>query len=412
MNASWDAYAHLSGDAEPGPQLLARPAPLPIPENIPPREWLLGTRLIRRFVSLLIAPGGVGKSALALASATSLATGRNLLDEHVHHSVPAWFMNLEDPADELHRRLAALMRLHGIANAELHGRLFLHHGRDRRLQLAAATAFGIITFPDQDAVLAQARVNGIGLIVVDPFVKSHAVDENSNVQMDAAASAWSEVAEQASAAVMLVHHTRKSGASGPETGAEAARGAKSLTDAARSASVLSPMSAIEAEQLGVPPLDRWRHIRLDDAKANLAPLAAARWFRMTTIALGNATAAYPHGDQVAAIEPWRPSSPWAAHTPTELNRVLDLLAAGPAPGCRYAPTRRGRAQSRWAGDVLVQQLGSTKAQAAMMVETWLKTGLLIASSYHDAEQRRVRVGVIVDDGRRPTMSEPFKEEAK
>lgn len=412
MDTTWDAYARLTGDAGPGPQLLARPAPLPVPEAIPPREWLLGTRLIRRFVSLLVAPGGVGKSALALASATSLATGRNLLDEHVHHSVPAWFMNLEDPADELHRRLAALMRLHGIADHELQGRLFLHHGRDRRLHLAEATAFGTLTFPDQDAVLAQARVHGIGLIVVDPFVKSHAVDENSNAQMDAAATAWSEVAEQAGAAIMLVHHTRKSGPGGPETGAEAARGAKSLTDAARSASVLSPMSATEAEQLGVAALDRWRYIRLDDAKANLAPLAVARWFRMVTVTLGNATSAYPHGDQVAAIEPWRPSSHWAAHTPAELNRVLDLLAAGPAPGCKYAPNRRGRAQSRWAGDVLVHQLGSTEAQAAMMVEAWLKTGLLVSASYRDAEQRRVRVGVVVDDRHRPTVSEPFEEKAE
>lgn len=404
MDAVWDAYARLSGTAPPAPPLLARLAPLPAPELIPPREWLLGTRLVRRFVSLLVAPGGVGKSALALASAASLATGRNLLHEHVHHSVPAWVLNLEDPADEVHRRLAALMRLHGIADHELHGRLFLHHGRERRVQLAEAQGFGVVAFPDQDALTQEARAHGIGLIVVDPFVKSHALDENSNAHMDAAATAWAEVAEGAGAAVLLVHHTRKSGPGAPEHGAEAARGAKSLTDAARSAAVLSAMTAAEAEQLGVSPAERWRHVRLDDAKANLAPLSAARWFRLATVALGNATPAYPHGDQVAAIEPWRPASPWAAHSPSELNRVLDRLAAGPAPGCRYAPTRRGRSQSRWAGDVLMQQLGKTEAQAASMVETWLKTGLLVAAPYHDAEQRRTRMGVVVDDRRRPTAT--------
>ena len=408
MDATWDAYARLSG-AEPGPPLLARPAPLPPPEAIPPREWLLGTRLVRRFVSLLVAPGGVGKSAFALASAASLATGRNLLDEHVHHSVPAWVMNLEDPADELHRRLAALMRLHGIEDEELHGRLFLHHGRDRRLNLAGADGFGPVTFPDQDAVTAEARAHGIGLIVVDPFVKSHTLDENSNAHMDAAATAWAEVAEQASAAVLLVHHTRKSGAGGPEASVEAARGAKSLSDAARSAGILSPMTAAEAERLGVPALDRWRHVRLDDAKANLAPLAAARWFRLATVALGNATPEYPHGDQVAAIEPWRPASPWAAHSPEQLNRVLDQLAEGPAPGFLYAPNRRGRVQSRWAGDVLVQRLGVNEAQAADMVETWLKTGLLTLKNYRDNDQRRWRTGIAVNESRRPTMAEPEKE---
>lgn len=408
MDAAWDAYARLCNPATP-PPLLARAAPLPDPSAIPPREWLLGTRLVRRFVSLLVAPGGVGKSALALASAASLAAGRDILDEHVHHSVPAWVLNLEDPADEAHRRLAALMRLHGIADAELAGRLFLHHGRERRVVVAEQDGFGPVAFPDRDAVRDEASAHGIGLIVVDPFVKSHALSENDNGQMDAAATAWAEVAEHTGAAVLLVHHTRKAGANGPDLGAEAARGAKSLTDAARSAGVLSAMTAAEAEQLGVAPAERWRHVRLDDAKANLAPLAAARWFRLATVGLGNATPAYPHGDQVAAIEPWRPASPWAAHAPSELNQVLDQIAAGPAPGCRYAPTRRGRAQSRWVGCVLMRELGKTEGQAAAMVDAWLKSGLLAASAYHDAEQRRVRMGVSVDDRRRPTITSPQED---
>lgn len=202
---------------------------------------------------------------------------------------------------------------------------------------------------------------------------------------------------------MLVHHSRKPGPSGPETSIEAARGAKSLSDAARTAGVLSAMTAAEAEQLGVPALDRWRHIRLDDAKANLAPRAtAARWFRMETVALGNATSLYPHGDQVAAILPWRPISPWAAHSIADLNRVLDQLAAGPSPGRLYAPIRRGRTLARWCGLVLVEQLGVADAQAALMIETWIKSGLLLVVTYRDPEQRRERTGVEVDDTRRPT----------
>ena len=269
--------------------------------------------------------------------------------------------------------------------------------------VAEAQGYGAVAFPDRDAVAEEARAHGIGLLVVDPFVKSHAVQENDNAHMDAAATAWAEVAERTGAAVLLVHHTRKAGANGPETGAEAARGAKSLTDAARSATVLSPMTATEAEQLGIAPAERWRFVRLDDAKANLAPLAAARWFRLATVALPNATPEYPHGDQVAAVEPWRPPSIWAAHGPAELNRVLDQIAAGPSPGCRYAPTRRGRTLSRWVGEVLMTRLGVNEAQAAGMVETWLKSGLLVSSPYHDAEQRRLRVGVTVDDARRPTL---------
>ena len=394
----WAAYE----GAAPAPALLARMAPMPDPAAIPPREWLLGTRLVRRFVSLLVAPGGVGKSALALASAVSLASGRNILDEHVHHSVPAWVLNLEDPADELHRRLAALMRLHRIEASELQERLFMHHGRDRRLLLAEAVDGGVITHPDQDALLRQVQEQGIGLVVVDPFVKSHTLNENDNMQMDRAVTAWAEVAEQSGAAVLLVHHVRKAGAGGPETGVDAARGAKALSDASRSATVLSPMTAAEAEQLGVSAAERWRHVRLDDAKANMAPRgSAARWFRMETVVLGNGTALYPNGDQVAAIGAWTPVSPWAAHAVKELNAVLDLLAEGPARGARYTPSRRGGMSDRWGGRPLMLVLGVNEAQAATMLQTWLRSGVLEAISYRDPDQRRERLGLHVVDGRRP-----------
>lgn len=405
----WAAYE----GAAPAPALLARMAPMPDPAAIPPREWLLGTRLVRRFVSLLVAPGGVGKSALALASAVSLASGRNILDEHVHHSVPAWVLNLEDPADELHRRLAALMRLHRIEASELRKRLFMHHGRDRRLLLAEAVEGGVITHPDQDALLRQVQEQGIGLVVVDPFVKSHALNENDNMQMDRAVTAWAEVAEQSGAAVLLVHHVRKAGAGGPETGVDAARGAKALSDASRSATVLSPMTAAEAEQLGVSAAERWRHVRLDDAKANMAPRgSAARWFRMETVVLGNGTALYPNGDQVAAIGAWTPVSPWAAHSVEALNRVLDRIAEGPSRGSMFATTRRGRTTERWGGVPLMDLLGVNESQAGVMLGVWLRSGVLDAVTFHDPDQRKSRTGLRVVDARRPgpVPSAPIQKE--
>lgn len=384
------------------PELRATPAPLPDAHTIPPREWLLGTWLLRRFVSILAAQGGAGKSALALAAAVSLATGRTLIDEYVHHRTPVWLMNLEDPADEVNRRLAALMQLHGIPRHELDTRLFVHHGRDRRLLMAAESQGGF-TYPDQDIVIEQAKAQRIGLIIVDPFVKSHTLEENDNSAMDAAVTAWSEVAERANLAVLLVHHVRKPGTGGADTSVDAARGAKSLTDAARSARILTPMSRDEAERLGIAQADRARLTRLTDAKANLAPLRpGASWLRLEQIALGNGTEHYPNGDTVAAITPWKPPSLWAAHSAPELNRVLDRLADGPAPGTLYAPTRRGRALQRWAGTVLMHELGLNETQAAEIITTWIQSGTLQVVTYRDPQQRRERTGVHVMDTHRPT----------
>lgn len=402
---AWDNWAqHIAAPASPAP-LAADPALLPAPESIPPREWLYGNRLIRRFVSVLAAPGGVGKSALALAQALALATGRPFLGERVHHAAPAWVFNLEDPLDEMHRRLAALMRLHGIGEAEVRGRLFLNTGRLRRLVMAEPDGEGGIALPDRAPMIAAASAAGVGLIVVDPFVKSHRLDENSNVHMDAAATAWAEVADRAGCAVLLVHHVRK----GSVEGVDATRGAKALTDAARSASLLSPMTAEEAGALGVPERERWRHVRLDDAKANLAPRAeAACWYRLESVALGNATAQYPLGDQVAAIAPWAPPNPFRDLSPADCNRALDAIAAG-QDGHAFTRHRTGRAGARWAGTVLEGLFGFTADEAARVLATWLRSGLLVEEEYRHPAQRKARLGLRVVDARRPTMTATRKE---
>src|SRR5882672_1473101 len=48
-----------------------------------PRGWLLGNVFCRRFVSSLIADGGVGKTTLRTVQLLSLAIGRSLTGEHV-----------------------------------------------------------------------------------------------------------------------------------------------------------------------------------------------------------------------------------------------------------------------------------------------------------------------------------------
>jgi hypothetical protein len=405
--AQWEA----SRQAALARHLVADPAPLPPPDSIPPREWLYGTRLIRRFVSVLAAPGGVGKSALALAQALALASGRGFLGEHVHHSVPAWVMNLEDPLDELNRRVAALMLLHKLPPAAIAGRLYLTSGRTRRLRMAELDETGIV-HPDQQAVVDAALAAGIGLIVVDPFVKSHRLDENANAQIDAAATAWAEIAEVTGAAVLLVHHVRKGAADKAGGDVEAMRGAKALTDAARSAALLTPMTQEEARHLSVPERERWRHVRLDDAKANMAPRPdAASWFRLESVKLENGTALYPQGDSVAAIAAWKPPSPFRQLSASECNRALDKIAAGIGDGCAFSAHRSGRATERWAGSVLVRGFGLDEADAARVIAAWLRSGLLLEEEYRHPTQRKLRMGVRVDDAKRPTVSAEPDESA-
>ncbi|WP_254443799.1 AAA family ATPase [Ruegeria sp. HKCCA4008] len=48
------------------------------PSAIPPRPWLYGQHLIRKQVSVTVAPGGVGKSSLTICEGLAMASGRDL----------------------------------------------------------------------------------------------------------------------------------------------------------------------------------------------------------------------------------------------------------------------------------------------------------------------------------------------
>ena len=393
------------GDSHRQEPLHALPASLPLPENIPPRAWLYGAFLVRGFVSVLAAPGGVGKSAYALAIALAVTTGRPLLGDRVHRAAPTWVLNLEDPMDELDRRVAALCHAHHVEPAAL-ATLHLHSGRARPLCMARFERHtGNFAYPDRDHVIAAIRHAGIGLVIVDPLVKSHGLDENDNRQMDALATVWADVAEATGAAILLVHHVRKGSMNGADV--DAARGAKSLTDAARAAALLAPMTEDEARLLGVPASDSWRFLRRDDAKANLAPRATrAQWLRLESIALNNHTADYPDGDRVGAIVKWDQPSPLAHITPADCNIALDLLAAGPEPGARYGVTRNHRFLTRWAGHVLTQCFDLDDREATAILQIWLRSGVLFEEDYFDRPQRKTRRGLAVDDTKRPTVTPP------
>ena len=94
--------------------------------------------------------------------------------------------------------------------------------------------------------------------------------------MDAALAAWTEVAQECQCAIGLVHHVRK----GPISGIEAARGAKAVTDASRVGLLLSAMTEDEAQALGIAAQQAHCFLRLDNAKANMAPAFEATWFEM------------------------------------------------------------------------------------------------------------------------------------
>ena len=103
------------------------------PDQIQAREWVYGRHLIRKFVSVTVAPGGVGKSSLTLTEALSMATGKPLLGQHIAKPLRVWLWNLEDPMEELTRRIQAACQRYGLTPQDIGNRLYIDSGREQEL---------------------------------------------------------------------------------------------------------------------------------------------------------------------------------------------------------------------------------------------------------------------------------------
>jgi len=90
----------------------------------PPRGWLLGNTFARKFISSLIASGGVGKTTLRYAQYIALATKTPITGEHVFQRCRVLIISLEDDRDELRRRVLAARKHYKIDVGELKVWLF------------------------------------------------------------------------------------------------------------------------------------------------------------------------------------------------------------------------------------------------------------------------------------------------
>lgn len=264
---------------------------------IPPRRWLYGWHYIRGFISVLAAPGGVGKTSLQITEALAIATGRELLGEPVHESTKVWIINAEDPMEEMHRRIAATVKFYGIQKSEVENRLFIDAGRDLHINFADQGQDGVQKNHELvEIMIKKITDENIGMVFIDPLVAVHGVNENDNMAINTVIDAIRNVADATKASIALVHHTRKS--NGQEIDVDSVRGAGSLIGAARSARVVNRMSKKDAQNLGICELESRSIFRVDDAKGNLAPpLGSVKWRKLESVDLLN-------GDKIGVVTPF------------------------------------------------------------------------------------------------------------
>lgn len=301
---------------------------------IPPRDWLFGTSYIRKYVSVTVAPGGTGKTALTIVEALSMASGLPLLpDETPVKPLRVALINLEDPMEELELRFAAAERFFELEECEELSQNIFVSGRETPLVIATEDRGDIkVVEPVVDRIMDEIKKNQIDVVIIDPFISSHRVSENDNNKIDVVAKTWGRVAEEANCAIQLVHHVRKS-TNSTQNGTlttDDARGAASLVNASRMARVLNRMSEAECEELDIEKKTRWRYFRVDDGKTNLAPPAEfAKWRKLESVVQApRFDAPDLHRESVGVVSAWTPPEREVFITPSETEAFLNAVRGG------------------------------------------------------------------------------------
>ena len=312
-----------------------------------------------------------------------------------------WLHNGEDGQEELTRRICAICEYYKIPQEELDGWLAVTSGADMPLKVANGFSDLKIDASLVEEMTATVLEGEIDVVLLDPLVTLHSINESDNGKMDAVIRIFGRMADVCGCAVDLSHHTRKgpAGSSGDHT-SDDARGASAIRDAVRMMRVLNIMSKEDASSLGLDEFARLSYFRVDRGKANTVPPAkSATWRKFESVHLANdddvgvvapwdhpdAEAARPRGPPLSA-RPRRYSCSSSASMSARVRTPASTEARRTPPHCSQA--RRRPSSRRWARYTSKRQWAGCSTRAKLSRSPPL-TGARIGCRCHDRPMCRL-----------------------
>jgi len=232
------------------------------------------------------------------------------------------------------------MQHYGITEEDLGGRLIIQTGDSMPINIAYETPaqdrqrgkdVQKVSIDSQmiDWIVDTTNAMKVEVVMFDPFINTHQLNENDNVHVNIVMQAFKKIARDGDLAVQLVHHVAKGTLNGKDDGgsADAARGATSFINASRVGMALQQMSRAEATLAEVK--NETDYVKLIDSKANLAARRSqsdVRWFKKVSVPIGNGTDLYPDGDEVAVMERFTMTVPIRMKRLGQMLIVLEALA--------------------------------------------------------------------------------------
>jgi RecA-family ATPase len=184
----------------------------------PSRDWHVQGLIPAREITLLSGDGGTGKSLLALQLAVGSAAGTDWVGTFPSQG-PVLFVSAEDDLDELHRRLANVVRAQGLELATLDNLEILPlAGRDAVLAAPQRRDGPLSETPLFKAIRAEIEERRPNLLVLDTLADLFGGDEIKRPHARQFISLLRGLAIEFSLTIVLLSHPSQSGmASGAGT---------------------------------------------------------------------------------------------------------------------------------------------------------------------------------------------------
>jgi len=177
----------------------------------PPREWHVQGLIPAREITLLSGDGGTGKSLLALQLGVATATGTEWLGTFPSQGL-VLFVSAEDDLEELHRRLANIVRAQGLELATLHSLEFLPlAGRDAVLAAPERRDGPLSETPLFKAIRAEVQERRPNLLILDTLADLFGGDEIKRPHARQFISLLRGLAIEFRLTIVLLSHPSQSG---------------------------------------------------------------------------------------------------------------------------------------------------------------------------------------------------------
>ena len=284
--------------------------------------FLLRDQYIKGHATGLVARTKTGKTTALIEDALRIVTGRRNIGEHSivlpfggdsrERSAPLNVTYIgEDPLEQIELTFHAACKHWKVSEEDIGGRLTILSARDSDVVVVRydKERQATVVEPVMGALDKMIDEDETDALIVDPFIKFHAVTENDNGGMETAATAWVDLSGRKNIAVRIAFHTVK-GAPDADVSWESLRGGSAIASALRGGEGLRLMTMEEAAKTGLSDEEReWIICRIL-LGGNLSKPGGdgRRWFRKVSVPV-DAVDEGGHSIvwEAGALEPFRPN---------------------------------------------------------------------------------------------------------